>query len=131
MGPALPMLTDMALGISPAHADVSVVPWATHINKALGCTKSTDRLMASVATQTADLSWSQVVTLATHITEALGSAQAACVHMNLRLQSSLDHRQQHDLLWCLGPCGPLRKSNPESEPFLISGLHLCPYPGPS
>lgn len=27
--------------------------------------------------------------------------------------------------------GPLRESNPESEPFLISGLHLCPDPGPS
>lgn len=46
MGPALPMLTDMALGISPAHADVYVVTWATYINKALGCIKSTDRLMA-------------------------------------------------------------------------------------
>lgn len=38
-----------------------------------------------------------------YITKAWGSAQAACVHMNLRLQSNLDHRQQHDLLWCLVP----------------------------
>lgn len=41
------MLTDsnMASGISPAHADVHVVTWATYI-KALGCIRNTVRLMA-------------------------------------------------------------------------------------
>lgn len=111
------MLTDsnMASGISPAHADVHVVTWATYI-KALGCIRNTVRLMALCGYTDRKLqlvsgglhvpltsAWLPEAAKPEDITKALGSAQAACVHMNLRLQSSLDHRQQHNLLWCLGP----------------------------
>lgn len=141
---------------SPAHSDVNMASssspdhgWASvgfggnilviDINMAFGCIRSTDHSRPSVA------SWDTSLDMVTRITQGSMVPEAAkprditkasdsgtdCIHPHGSLVSLLPGASAWTKVTYMASSGSSRRSSPESEPFLISGLCCCPEPGES